>query len=315
MNAIDPSIIFNFGFGYCSEFLAHDLRQANWIINGTTRDIEKKALMQEQGIRAYLFDYRKPLNDPSLFLSGITHLLISTPPDDDGDPTFIMHAEDIAAIPTLKWIGYLSSTAVYGDRAGGWVDEASELRPNNKRGSRRVRAEEQWLSLYHRFGLPVHIFRLAGIYGPGRSSLDSVRAGIARRIDKKGHAFSRVHVEDIVEVLKASMKQPRPGAIYNVADDNAAPSHELITYACKSLNIDAPPMIPYEEADLVPMARSFYKDNKRVRNQLIKDELGVTLKYPDYRLGLQACLEFELQQKMAGDEMPNIISSVSNGEL
>jgi nucleoside-diphosphate-sugar epimerase len=288
-----PSL-FCFGYGYSCDHLATALsQQQEWRIAGTTRDADKKAQMQENGIRAFLFDYRKPLNDPQLFLKGVTHLLISTPPDDDGDPTYLMHADDILAIPTLKWIGYLSSTGVYGDRAGGWVDEQSEIRPGTKRGSRRARAEEQWMTLFFKHALPVHIFRLAGIYGPGRSALDSVRAGVARRIEKKGHAFSRIHIDDIVNVLLASIAKPNPGAIYNLADDNAAPSHEVIAYACELLGLKPPPLIAYEDADMVPMARSFYADNKRVRNNRIKDELGVVLKYPDYRAGLQGCLDYE----------------------
>ncbi len=196
-------------------------------------------------------------------------------------------------IPTLRWAGYLSSTSVYGDREGGWVDEDSELRPNSKRGSRREKAEAQWVSLHKDEGFPVHIFRLAGIYGPGRSALDSVRAGVARRIDKSGHAFSRVHIDDIVQTLLASMEKPNPGRIYNVCDDEAAPSHKLIAYACEMLGLPVPALIPYDQADLAPMARSFYSDNKRVRNNRIKEELGVTLKHPDFRSGLQACLEQE----------------------
>ena len=289
--------LFCFGYGYTGDHLDHALKAAGgWRLAGTTRDLDKKAQMQDAGIRAFLFDYQKPLNDPQLFLGGVTHLLISTPPDDAGDPAFMMHGEDIRRIPTLKWVGYLSSTGVYGDRMGGWVDENSEVRPTTKRGSRRARAEEQWLSLFFRHGLPVHVFRLAGIYGPGRSALDSLRAGVARRIDKKGHAFSRIHIDDIVQVLRASMAQPNPGAIYNLADDNAAPSHEVIAYACELLGLPTPPLIPFEEADMVPMARSFYADNKRVRNERIKSELGVSLKYPDYRAGLQGCLAYERAQ-------------------
>lgn len=196
-------------------------------------------------------------------------------------------------LKNLQWVGYLSTTGAYGDRGGAWVDENSEVRPSTKRGSRRAKAEEQWLSLQRSYGLPVHVFRLAGIYGPGRSALDSVRAGVARRIDKPGHAFNRIHVEDIVQVLMASIENPHAGSVYNVSDDESAPSHEVIAYACALLGLTVPPLIPYEKADLAPITRSFYSDNKRLRNNKIKDELGVHLKYPDFRCGLEACLEAE----------------------
>lgn len=289
-----PSHLFGFGYGYCCDFLGQTLQtKGGWTLAGTTQDEEKRDRMRGGGIKAHLFRYDKPLGDPRMILRDTTHLLISTPPDDTGDPTFVQHAEDILRIPTIQWIGYLSSTSVYGDRDGGWVDEASPAHPNSKRGSRRHRAEQQWLSLFEEEGLPVHIFRLAGIYGPGRSALDSVRAGLSRRIEKQGHAFSRVHIDDIVQTLLASFAKPNPGRVYNVCDDEAAPSHEVILYACELLGLTPPPLIPYEQADLAPMTRSFYGDNKRVRNQRIKDELGVVLKYPEFRSGLRACLEME----------------------
>lgn len=302
--------LFCFGYGYTCDELGRVLLEQGWSVAGTTRDNDKRRFLNSLGVKSFLFDYEQPLEDPALFLSGTTHLLISTPPDDDGDPVFHMHAADILNIPTLQWVGYLSSTAVYGDREGGWVDEISEIRPSNKRGSRRARAEDQWLSLFYSKGLPVHIFRLAGIYGPGRSALDSVRAGIARRIHKPGHAFSRIHVEDIVQVLIASMMNPKPGTAYNVADDMAAPSHEVIKYACDLLGIAPPPLLPYDEADLAPITRSFYNDNKRIRNDRIKNELGITLKYPNYMEGLKACLETEqaYHQRLGG------FASLAGGE-
>jgi len=286
--------LFCFGYGYTCDYLAHELmQQGNWSIGGTTRDLEKRAFLRAKGINAHLFDYEHPLGDPYFILDGVTHLLISTPPDDRGDPTFAMHAADIARIPTLEWVGYLSTVGVYGDRAGGTVDETSEIRPNSKRGSRRVRAEQEWMSLLMHYGLPLHVFRLAGIYGPGRSALDSVRAGVARRINKPGQVFNRIHVEDVVQVLMASMAHPNPGAAYNLADDDPVPSWEVITYACELLGVTPPPIIPYSEADMAPIVRSFYSDNKRVANRRIKEELGVTLRYPDFRKGIDACLEAE----------------------
>lgn len=286
--------IFCFGYGYCCDYLGHELMQrGGWRIGGTTRDPEKKELLKARHIDAYLFNFENPLPDPEYILSDVTHLLISTPPGDEGDPTFLAHARDIVKLKNLQWVGYLSTTSVYGDRQGEWVDETSEKRPSSKRGSRRKKAEEQWLSLCKSDGLPLHVFRLAGIYGPGRSALDSIRAGMARRINKPGHVFSRIHVEDIVGVLLASMAKPAPGTIYNVCDDEAAPSHEVIAYACELLGRPVPELIPFEEANLPPMAASFYSDNKRVRNERIKDALGVDLKYKTYREGLKGCLDAE----------------------
>jgi len=286
--------LFCFGYGYCCDYLGHDLlQQDGWHVGGTTRDPEKKTMLRERGVDTHLFDLEAPLSDPEFILENVTHLLISTPPDDEGDPTFLSHAEDILKLKNLKWIGYLSTTGVYGDRGGAWVDENSERRPTSKRGSRREKAEDQWLSLYKIYGLPVHIFRLAGIYGPGRSALDSLRAGVARRIDRPGHAFSRIHVEDIVKILQASFDKVNPGAIYNICDDEAAPSHEVIAYACGLLGRPVSPLIPFEQADISPMARSFYSDNKRVHNDRMKSDLGIELLYKNYREGLKGCLDAE----------------------
>jgi hypothetical protein len=302
--------LFCFGYGYTCDVVASTMLAEGWAVAGTTRDNEKRCYLKQQGIKPFLFDQDNPLEDPLTFLKGTTHLLISTPPNDAGDPAYIHHAEDILKIPSIEWVGYLSSTSVYGDRDGGWVDEDSEIRPSNRRGSRRAKAEEQWLSLAHDSNLPVHTFRLAGIYGPGRCALDSVRAGMSRRINKPGHAFNRIHVDDIAGILKASMSKPDAGRAYNVADDLAAPSHELIKTACEMLGLPVPPLLPYDEADMAPIARSFYVDNKRIRNDRIKAELSYVLKYPTYIEGLQACLDAEesyrarlgpLANQMTGD--------------
>lgn len=289
----EPGKLFCFGYGYSCDYLGHELMQRGWQVAGTTRDADKRDLLRARGIEAHLFDYERPLPDPAYMLDGVTHIVISTPPGDEGDPSFLMHASDIASLSSLQWVGYLSTTGVYGDRDGDWVDEHSEVRPNSKRGSRRARAEEQWVGLCASHNVPVHVFRLAGIYGPGRSALDTIRAGVARRIEKPGHAFSRIHVEDIVQVLMASMIHRDPGAAYNVCDDLAAPSHEVIAHACELLGRPVPPLIPFEEADMSPMARSFYNDNKRVKNERIKTDLGVDLKYKNYIDGLQGCLDAE----------------------
>jgi hypothetical protein len=303
----DRKRLFCFGYGYTADYLGHALQESGdgWTIGGTTRDEERRQELLSRRIRARIFDYQHPVDDPQTVFSRFSHILISTPPSDDGDPVFNVHANDFVNLPNLKWLGYLSSTNVYGDRSGASIDETAEVRPTSQRGSRRALAEEQWYSLYQRHNVPVHIFRLAGIYGPGRSALDSVRAGIARRINKPGHKFNRIHVEDIVQVLQASFERPNPGAIYNLADDYPAPSHEIIAHACDMLGLQTPPLIPIEEAGMAPIALSFYKDNKHILNNRIKEELGVSLKYPDYRAGLEGCLQAEEMHQQAVQILPD----------
>lgn len=292
--------LFCFGYGYVCDYLGYALQQqGGWTLAGTTRDPARRNELLVRRIRTRIFDDDMPIIDPAAALRDVTHLLIAAPPNEYGAPTFNMHAEDILRMPNLEWLGYLSTTGVYGDRNGGEVDENSELNPTNARGEKRAKAERQWLSLFHHHDLPVHIFRLAGIYGPGRSALDTIRAGVARRIDKPGHKFNRIHVDDIVQVLMASFAKPNPGAAYNLADDSPAPSHEVIAYACELLGMPVPKCIPFDEADLAPMAMSFYKDNKVVLNNRIKDELGVVLKYPTFKSGLEGCLQAEI---LAGQE-------------
>ena len=287
--------LFCFGYGYVAEHLANALKAQDptWQICGTTRDTDKLSMMREDGIKAYLFSEETPFHDPLFIFNGATHVLISIPPNKQGDIVFQTHARDILNIPTVQWIGLCSSTSVYGDRDGDWVDETSEIRPTSERGSKRARAESAWLKMRRIAGIPINIFRLSGIYGPGRSAIDTVRAGNPRRIEKPGHAFNRIHVDDIVQTMIASMDQPQPGDIYNLADNDPAPSHELVAYACALLGKEAPELIPYSEADMAPMARSFYKENKRVKNDKIKNKLGITLKYPDYKAGLDAIFEQE----------------------
>lgn len=286
---------FCFGYGYTADYLGHALQNEDegWTIGATIRDEDRQRDLLSRRIRARIFDDEHPIVDPPTFFNRFSHLLISIPPTADGDPVFNMHAQDLIGLKNLKWVGYLSSAAVYGDRDGGEVTELSEVRPTSARGSKRALAERQWLSLYEQHGVPVHIFRLAGIYGPGRSALDSVRAGMARRISKPDHKFNRIHVEDIVQVLRHSFMKPNPGSIYNLSDDLPAPSYDVIEYACQLLGKPIPPIIPYEEADLAPITLSFYNDNKIVRNDKIKSEFGIQLKYPDYRSGLDECLRAE----------------------
>ena len=280
--------LFGFGFGYTARVLARRLAAEGWIVGGTCRTADKAS---EAGFPVEVFDRDHPL--PPKALDGVTHLLVSVPPDAAGDPALAVHREDIAEIEGLRWLGYLSTTGVYGDRGGGWVDETAELSPSGERGRRRVAAEAGWLDLWHRRGVPVHIFRLAGIYGPGRSPFDALRAGTAKRIDKPGQVFSRIHVEDLAHVLARSISRPRPGAVYNVCDDAPAAPEAVVAHAAALLGMPAPPLVPFEAAELSPMARSFYVDNKRVSNRLVKSELGVTLRHPDYRAGLAAILADE----------------------
>jgi nucleoside-diphosphate-sugar epimerase len=282
--------LFCFGLGYTALALARTLIAQGWQVTGTFRDPAHAGTAKALGVESVIFDRAHPIAKLDQHLASATHLLSSVPPDEKGDPVLDIHGAEIGrAAPQLKWIGYLSTTGVYGDRQGGWVDESSALTPTGERGRRRLRAETAWLAL----PLPAHLFRLAGIYGPGRSALDTVRSGKARRVVKPGQVFSRIHRDDIVQVLLASIARPNPGAPYNVCDDDAADPAEVITHACKLLNVVPPPEMAFDDAQLSPMARSFYDDNKRVRNERIKRELGVTLKYPDYRAGLAALLAAE----------------------
>lgn len=286
-----PSRLFVFGLGYSARRLARALIAAGWTVAGTCRTDEARAALRAEGIEAHLFDRTQAFDRAAL--DGATHILSSVPPDEAGEPVLDAHGDDIARIKGLRWVGYLSTTGVYGDRGGARVDETDAPRPTSARGRRRVDAEARWLDLGRRRGVPVHIFRLAGIYGPGRSALDQVRAGTARRIVKPGHAFSRIHVDDIGAVLLASMARPDPGAVYNVCDDEAAPSAEVVAEACRLLGVPPPPEIPYESAELSPMSRSFFAENRRVANDRIRRDLGIRLRYPTYREGLAAILAEE----------------------
>ena len=280
-----------FGLGYSARALVDRLRPDGWKIRAPARDADKVAALCAEGIDAQRFDGTAPVADVAALLDGASHILLSAPPGADGDPVLNWHGGDIAArAPHMEWVGYLSTTGVYGDRAGGWVDESSELTPATERGLRRVDAETSWCRLRRDSGLPVHLFRLAGIYGPGRNALETVRSRRSRRVIRDGQVFSRIHVADIAAVLAASMARPNPGAAYNLCDDDPAPPQDVVTHACELLGVAPPPEIPFEEAEMSEMGRSFYAESKRVSNARIKEELGVTLAYPDYRAGLAALL-------------------------
>ncbi|WP_368667903.1 SDR family oxidoreductase [Palleronia pontilimi] len=282
--------LLSFGHGYSARALAPLLLAEGWRVTGTTRSHDKAREIAETGVTPLIF----PGSDIGPELARATHLLISAGPDEGGDPVLQAVGPQIAqAAPRLLWVGYLSTTGVYGDHDGGWVDEATPLTPSTRRGAARVRAEAAWQALARDTGLPLHIFRLAGIYGPGRGPFEKVRNGTARRIVKQGQVFSRIHVEDIAQVLAASIDRPHPGAIYNVCDDDPAPPEDVLAHAADLLGVPRPPKVDFETAEMSPMARSFYAESKRVRNDLLKDELGVRLRFPDYRSGLADLLARE----------------------
>jgi nucleoside-diphosphate-sugar epimerase len=280
--------LFCFGLGYSAETLAKRLAAKGWGIAGTTRDLANIERLRARGYEVVRFAGEAGNAELAAALASATHLLHSIPPAPDGDPVLRHYRAEIADLPALEWIGYLSTVGVYGNSAGAMVDETTPTHPNNERTRARVVAESAWLALGEEIGRPAQVFRLAGIYGPGRSALDKLRAGTARRVIKPGQVFNRIHVEDIASVLEASISRPRAGAIYNVADDEPAPPEDVITYGAELLGIEPPPEVPFDEADLAPMARSFYGDSRRISNALIKSELGVCLAHPNYREGLKA---------------------------
>ncbi len=280
-----------FGMGYsCQALLRNHGDALPKPIIGTTRSAEKAERLRDMGVTPRVF----PGTDMRADLQTATHILISAGPEDGTDPVLKHLAVEIAAVAkSLTWVGYLSTTGVYGHHGGDWVDETAPLTPATKRGQARVVTEGQWQALARDHGLPLHIFRLPGIYGPGRGPFEKVRNGTARRIIKPGQVFSRIHVDDIAQTILASIKTPNPGAIYNVCDDDPAAPEDVIGYAAELLGMPLPPATPFEDADLSPMARSFYAESKRVSNARIKSELGVQLKYPTYRAGLTALLTAE----------------------
>lgn len=280
--------LFCFGLGYSAMVLAARLIARGWRVAGTARDGERIDELRALGIEAYAFSTASGAAAIAPRLDGVTHVLSSIPPGEQGEPVLDALAVPLCEAASLEWVGYLSTTGVYGTRDGGWVDESSELKPSSERSRRRVEAEQAWLRLQRDACLPVHVFRLAGIYGPGRNVIKAVRAGTAKRIDLPGQVFSRIHVEDIASVLEASIARPNPGAIYNVCDDEPAEPARVIAYACGLLGQPPPPLVPFAQADLSAMARSFYLDNKRVSNRRLHEELGVSLAYPNYKAGLDA---------------------------
>lgn len=277
--------LLSFGHGFSARALAARLVPQDWHIIGTTRSAEKCDAIAATGVNPLLW----PGTDVAPLIKEASHLLISAGPGPDGDPVLnALTPEITAAAPHLRWVGYLSTTGVYGDHQGEWVDEDTALTPATKRGLARVAAEAAWQDIPN---LPLHIFRLAGIYGPGRGPFAKVRKGTARRIIKEGQVFSRIHVEDIAQALELSIARPEPGAIYNLCDDDPAPPQDVIGHAADLLGVPLPPAVRFEDAEMTPMARSFYAESKKVRNDRIKETLGWEPKYPNYRSGLAAMLE------------------------
>lgn len=262
--------LFCFGQGYTASRLCTKLSSTSWQYSGTGRSA---------GI---LYDGHAPIEEISKHLQSVTHVLISIPPNMDYvDSVFHHHFEDLRKLKTLKWLGYLSATSVYGDADGQWVDETSDTTPVEKRGALRLAAEKVWQNSE----LPIHIFRLGGIYGPERNQIDAVKSGRAKKIIKPGHYFSRVHVDDICAALLKSMESPTQGSIFNIVDDQPAPAADIIDYICDALDKPRLNGVSFDEADISPALRSFYKDNKRVSNKLSKRALNWKLKFPSYREG------------------------------
>ncbi|WKW51789.1 SDR family oxidoreductase [Rhodomicrobium lacus] len=281
------SSLFVFGLGYSALATAAHLAEGGWPVTGTVRSREKLENVARDGITPILFSDAEAVGAA---LQTASHCLVSVPPEAEGDPALLAYRDALLEAPELHWIGYLSTIGVYGDHGGGWVDEETPVSATVGRRSARAEVEIEWTALAKEKGIALDIFRLAGIYGPGRSPIDRIRSGEARWIHKAGQVFNRIHVDDIAQTVIAAIRRDRLGGvhIFNVTDDEPAPNPDVLAYAADLIGVPKPPLIPYEEAELSPMARSFYEGNKRVHNAKIKRELGVLLRYPTYREGLRA---------------------------
>ena len=284
------SHLFCFGLGYSAQCVAQHLAPQGWHIAGTARTSDGAQKITAQGYDAFIFDGSAPGAGVAQAIADATHVLVSAPPDAAGDPALRHHAGDLMRAPSLSWIGYLSTVGVYGDSQGAWIDETMPTDATSSRGRRRAAAELEWLALAADRNARAQVFRLAGIYGPGRSAIDRLRSGTAHRIIKPGQVFNRIHVDDIAAAVLAGIAGRGGAQIYNVTDDEPAPPQDIVTYAAELLHMPPPPPIAFEDAQLSPMAASFYADNKRIRNARMRQELGVALKFPTYREGLRAIL-------------------------
>ncbi|MDX2289211.1 MAG: SDR family oxidoreductase [Hyphomicrobiaceae bacterium] len=276
------------GMGYSASALSRRVAARGWEISGTSRSLSGVDALTARGWRGALFDAGQgPSGMLKSALAEATHLLVSAAPGASGDPLLHHHAGDILDAPRLQWIGYLSTIGVYGDFKGAWIDETAATSTTSPRALARVAAETAWMDLAARRDTPLMVFRLAGIYGPGRSILDDILDGTARVVVKPGQVFNRIHVDDIAGALATAITKGRlPHVIYNGTDDEPAPPQEPMAFAAQLLAKPMPPLVPYDEATLSPMARSFYGDVKRVSNARLKADLGYTLQCPTYREGL-----------------------------
>jgi nucleoside-diphosphate-sugar epimerase len=285
--------VFFFGMGYSARASArwiHQLIDADLPIMGTTRSRTKSDELRAAGVRAHAFDGVAPGMMLSADLMQATHVVLSIPPGPGGDPALTHHRGDLNASKSLQWLCYFSTVGVYGDAGGAWIDESAECHPGSGRSERRLAAEQAWCDYARQRGVPLLVLRLAGIYGPGRSSLDKLREGSARRIVKPGQVFNRIHVDDIGRITAMAAARNLAGT-YNVTDDEPAPPQDLTTFGAELLGAEPPEPVRFRDAELSGMARSFYLDNKRCSNAGIKKALGIDLLYPSYREGLTAIHE------------------------
>lgn len=277
-----------FGYGYVARCLGAALVREGWSVTGTRSDAGGAAATSAEGVTGVVFDGAAPSPGVKEALAGATHLLACIPPGAEGDPALRHHLADIVGAPALRWIGLLSTTGVYGDRGGAWVDESAPTRPGNPRTARREAAERAWATAAAAAAVPLQIFRLSGIYGPGRSPLDRIRSGTARRVTSPGTVFNRIHVDDIAGVVRAGMARPESTGAFNVSDALPAPPDDVLLHGAALLGVDPPPEVPLDEAGLSPLGRSFYTENKRVRSLRLEADLAYELRFPTYREGLAA---------------------------
>ena len=280
--------VFIFGLGYVGRPLGHRLAAAGWQVRGTTRTPSRLAAEAEAGWQIHEFADDRPLADSKAALDGVDALITTITAISGSDPVLDAHGELIADFK--GWSGYVSATSVYPDTPDGFCYEDTPTGPATARGRARVEAEQRWLDL-----LGTEIFRAAGIYGPGRSPFDALRDGTSRIIEHRGQVFNRIHVEDICRVIEAAMAQPRRGRIINLADNKPAPQGDVVRHAAGLIGVEPPQPQSLEEANLSPMARSFYVSRRKVASKVIGPELGLDLLYPDYESGLAAILKAEIE--------------------